>query len=504
MKQIIFILAASLTLISACRNPQRTGNGLITLNLIDLKQVAQVDERYQSFNVEMCEVVGGDFWIPYHLLDTAKLRTEGFAALRRTIAPVDLYEKKLRTLASALGPAYIRVSGTWANATYFQDNDGPKLTTAPEGYENLLTRDEWQGVIDFCKAVDARLVTSFAISDGIRDKEGNWTPGQAGPLLAYTKSIGGEIFAAEMFNEPSHASYGSAPEGYDASYYAKDFAAFRSFVDSVAPNMKLMGPGSTGEGGILPGRGDLPTDELFSALPKPDFDILSYHYYGGVSQRCRGTLTPENALTEDWLSKTELGLSYYEEARDNFLPDAPIWLSETAEAACGGNPWAATYLDCFRYLEQLGRLAKKGVQVVMHNTLAASEYALLDQDTHEPRPNYWAALLWNSLMGTEDYDAGVTADHLGIYVHRLKNSSKGMAVLIVNPKDQEYSIKIPAKAEQYLMTADELQTKKIKLNGEVLELGSDDQLPEIAGEQLNKGLVSLPAYSILFMSFKNI
>ena len=86
-------------------------------------------------------------------------------------------------------------------------------------------------------------------------------------------------------------------------------------MDSVAPEMKLMGPGSTGEGGILSAGGDLPTDEIFSALPKPDFDIFSYHYYGGVSKRCRGTLTPENALTADWLGKTELGLRYYEERK---------------------------------------------------------------------------------------------------------------------------------------------------------------------------------------------
>ena len=74
-----------------------------TLNLTDLKQVGEVDERYQSFNVEMCEVVGGDFWIPYDLLDPEKAKAGGFAALKRTIPPVNLYDNKLRTLASALG-----------------------------------------------------------------------------------------------------------------------------------------------------------------------------------------------------------------------------------------------------------------------------------------------------------------------------------------------------------------------------------------------------------------
>ena len=84
-----------------------------------------------------------------------------------------------------------------------------------------------------------------------------------------------------------------------------------------------------------------------------------------------------------------------------------MWLTETAGAACGGDPWASTFLDTFRYLDQLGRLAKAGVQMVAHNTLAASDYGLLDEKTLRPRPSYWAALLWRRLMGTTVLDAGV-------------------------------------------------------------------------------------------------
>jgi heparanase 1 len=474
------------------------------LNLKGLNQLAEVDKRYQSFNIEMCEVVGGDFWIPYELLDPEKVRSGGFAALKRTIPPIDLSENKLRRLASALGPTYIRVSGTWANTTYFQDNDNPELDMAPSGYENVLTREEWKGVIDFCDAVDGKLVTSFAISKGMRDDKGNWTPAQINPLINYTKSIGGEIVAAEMFNEPSHAGFGGTPADYNASYYARDFAAFKSYVDKNLPGMKIVGPGSTGEGGILGAGVDLSTDSIFAAEPKPEFEIFSYHFYGGVSKRCMGALTPENALTEEWLGKTELGLKYYEDARDKYQPDALIWLTETAEAACGGDPWAATYIDCFRYLEQLGRLAKKGVQVVMHNTLAASEYGLLEQATHEPRPNYWAALLWNRLMGTKVYDAGIIDKGIDIFVHNLKNTSDGLAVLIVNPGDSIHSLNIPAEAEQYLLTADELLTKTVKLNGKVLQLTPDDELPAIDGEKISAGEVMLPPHSILFLSFSKI
>lgn len=491
----------SLLVLVSCQTQDGQQHTLPKLELTELSQIGEVDERYQSVNVEMCEVVGGDFWIPYALIDTAKVKKEGFAALKKKIPPIDLYNQKLRNLATALGPMYVRVSGTWANTTYFQDNDEPKLAVAPEGYENVLTRKEWKGVIDFCQAIDARLVTSFAISSGMRDKDGNWTPAQVQPLLDYTQSIGGEIAAAEMFNEPSHASHGGAPEGYDANSYAEDFVRFKKYVAEALPGMKIMGLGSTGEGGIIPVGEAMSTEKILSAQPKPDFDIFSYHFYGTVSRRCRGQHSPEQALTADWLSKTELGLQYYEKARDQYLPDAPIWLTETAEAACGGNPWASTYLDVFRYLEQLGRLAKKGVQVVMHNTLNASEYALLDQETHDPRPNYWAALLWNRLMGRQVYAADTLAAGIDVFVHNRKASSSGRTVLILNTNDSDFSFEIPAEAEQYLLTADQLLTKKVQLNGAELALQPDHTLPILKGKKVLAGKMQLPAHSILFLQF---
>ena len=96
-------------------------------------------------------------------------------------------------------------------------------------------------------------------------------------------------------------------------------------------------------------------------------------------------------------------------------------LTETADAACGGNPWAATFLDTFRYLDQLGRMAKRGVQVHMHNTLASSDYGLLDDKSFAPRPNYWGALLWRKFMGTTVLDAGASPVP-GLHLSRIISS----------------------------------------------------------------------------------
>jgi hypothetical protein len=78
--------------------------------------------------------------------------------------PADLYNRRLRALGAALGPAYVRVSGTWANSVYFRNDDAPAMATPPEGFTGVLTRAEWRGAVDFAKAVDAKLVTSFTIS----------------------------------------------------------------------------------------------------------------------------------------------------------------------------------------------------------------------------------------------------------------------------------------------------------------------------------------------------
>jgi heparanase len=116
--------------------------------------------------------------------------------------PIDLTKARLAKLTAALGPAYMRVSGTWANTVYFHDSD-TFAPNPPNGFQGVLTRLQWRRVIEFARAVNAKLITSFAISTGVRDAAGVWTPDQARKLITYTKTIGGDIGAAEFFNEPT-------------------------------------------------------------------------------------------------------------------------------------------------------------------------------------------------------------------------------------------------------------------------------------------------------------
>lgn len=465
----------------------------VTIDPARLRRVGTIDPRFQSYNVEMVEVTGGAFWKPYGSIAEASPASTGSQLGVDTSQfeyrpPIDLANARLRLLARALGPAYIRVAGTWANSVYFADSDTPPVK-APDGFKGVLTRQQWRGVVAFAKATDAKIVTSFAVSPGVRDNNGAWTADMAGRWLAYTRAIGGTITAAEFMNEPTIAGIGGAPKGYDATAYGRDFKSFRAFVKRAAPDMLILGPGSATETpepwGMPPGiPGSIPSTELL-ANGGADIDAFSYHHYGAASVRCEASHMPqtrlEDALSEQWLARTSITHAYYASLRDRYAPGRSIWMTEGADAACGGNPWGGSFIDSFRYLDQLGRLAKQGVQVSIHNTLAAGSYSLLDPKDLNPKANYWAALLWHRLMGATVLDAGIPLQPgLHIYAHCQPDRAGGVALLVINNDvARAASINLPPKRLRYTLSAPDTPSMGVKLNEKLLQLSAHDRLPAI-------------------------
>jgi hypothetical protein len=481
----------------------------------NLPRIGSIDERFQSYNIEMVEVTGGRFWKPYasgaaSAPTNANQPTGMDSSLYEYRQPINLYSARLRKLAAALGPAYVRVSGTWANSTFFQSADSPVPAEAPTGFKGVLTRNEWKGVVEFSKATDAKIVTSFAISSGTRDANGVWTPEQAKQIFDYTKSLGGSIAAAELFNEPTMPEMGGAPKGYEAVAFARDVKVFRDYAKAADPKMLVLGPGSVGEGAkskiLIPGLKIMKSEDMLTSTGSA-FDVFSYHTYGAVSIRCKSmgadaTTTADAALSEDWLARGGQSEEFYAGLRDRYEPGKPMWNTETAQAACGGDRWASTFLDSFRYLNQLGDLASRGVQVHMHNTLAASDYGLLQEYTFEPRPNYWSALLWRRLMGTTVLDAGKSpSPNLHVYAQCLRNHPGGVTLLVINAdaKDTQ-TLTVPTASERYTLTAQELTDKQVQLNGINLKLGADDALPELKGAATQAGNVTFAPASITFLA----
>lgn len=479
----------------------------ISINPASMTRIGTVDDRFQSYNIEMVEVTGGRFWKPYRPKPRRRLERappitaqggpNGPADMNSNLyayrPPTDLTNSRLQKLAALLAPAYVRVSGTWANSTHFAISDRAP-SAPPPGFHGTLSHQQWLGVVHFSQAVGAQIVTSFAASQGTRDAAGVWMPDEARRLLAYTRSVGGIIAAAEFINEPDVSVAADMPAGYDAAAYGRDLKIFRSFMKANSPETIVLGPGTVGT--------TASASDLFAASASAGVDAISYHYYGALSKRCGNAGAPDSALSEEWLSRTDRTFAFYRFLRDKFEPGRPIWLTETAEAACGGNRWDASFLDTFRYLDQLGRLARAGVQVVMHNTLAASDYGLLDEETLAPRPNYWGALLWRRLMGSIVLDSGGSIQtDLHVYAHCQRGISGGVSLLIINTdRNAAHPLVLPTTTERYTLDAESLRDTTVRLNGLELRLSAVDELPRIEGVRTDAGTLTFAPATITFLA----
>lgn len=522
MGRILIVSAAlaGMTLGAAAQTQPPASAMVVVPNPSKMPATGKVDARYASFNIEMAEITGGRFWRPYPKAGATKpaapashagdhSQPPGTSAdLYQYRPPINLSNPRLVKLARALGPSYLRVSGTWANRTWFQDDDQPARSTPPNGFGSVLTRAQWRGVLNFLHATGDSLVTSFAVSAGTRNAAGEWTPDQARALLDFTRRAGGSVAAAEFMNEPTFPEVGGAPKGYNAAQFARDAKRFAAFLRTASPETVFLGPGGVGEGpnSLLPPGMQMhlmKTDAILAATG-PIFDAFSYHFYGAASRRCQGRTTVAEAMSDEWLDRTLQTEAFYAALRDRYMPGKPMWLTETAEAACGGDPFAGQFADVFRYLNQLGALAQRGVQTVMHNTLAASDYGLLDEQTLEPRPDYWATLEWKRTMGRTVLDPAQKsgAQHgVRLYAQCALAGKGAVTVLVLNTRPTAVTLMLPQAARQATLTAASLTSAHTLLNGKPLATTPDGSLLVPDTLSAHAGKLTLPATSATFLTF---
>ena len=151
----------------------------------------------------------------------------------------------------------------------------------------------------------------------------------------------------------------------------------------------------------------------------------------------------------------------------------------------------------------MGLLAQKGVQVVMHNTLATSDYALIERDTMTPRPNYWAAVLWKRTMGQTVLSSpkSPSAD-VRVYAHCLAGQKGGVGLTVLNTGTTKQPLAVGQNAQSWVMTGQPLDTKQVLVNGKAPTLTDKGDLAGLDGTAV-KGELSVPAQSIAFVAVKD-
>ena len=143
--------------------------------------------------------------------------------------------------------------------------------------------------------------------------------------------------------------------------------------------------------------------------------------------------------------------------------------------------------------------------MIAHNTLAASDYGLLDENTFDPRPNYWAALLWRQLMGatvlnSNDQTPGVPH----FYAHCMDDAPGGVVLLAINTnRTISKTIRLAAPSERYTLTAPDLEGTRVDLNGKQLKLGPGDSIPRLNAVKASSGEITLSPASITFLAIRS-
>lgn len=491
------VMAAS---VAACSSSSKSGTESHTtstvpsadalLEVTGNRPVATLDDRFASYNVEMVTVVGGSFWAPY-----------GSDKSKAERPPIDLSSARLRNLAKALGPAYIRVSGTWANATYF-DPTGKPGEAAPEGFSSVLTGDQWRGVGSFADAVDGEIVTSYPSSPGAFDANGVWKPDEAKKRLAFDKANHIPVVAAELFNEANLPV--NMPTGYTAADYTRDFGTLAEVAQREDPGLKLVGPSATNDVQQMVVPTTMTAEDMARGVG-PQLDAFSYHFYPKMSQRCGGKGTPALGLEASYLDEIDSTRDFYTSLRDRYAPKAPMWVTETAQASCGGDPWSADFVDVIRLVDTFGKLSDSSGNVVFHNTLVGSDYAYLSEDGFATHPDYFAAVLWHRLMGPKVLTPGASkSKDVTVYAQCTPGSKNaGATYTLINTSPDAARTVRPATATKttvYQLTGKSLDSPTVELNGKTLAANDDGTLPAMTGRpSAAASPIELPPASVTFI-----
>jgi hypothetical protein len=107
---------------------------------------------------------------------------------------------------------------------------------------------------------------------------------------------------------------------------------------------------------------------------------------------------------------------------------------------CGGEPGISdTHVDGLWWLDLLGLIAQRGQRVIIRQTLCDSHYALIDDLTLEPNPDYWGSVLWKHLMGTKVLQVNGSRDsaYICAYVHCLKDKRGSIVVLLLKVSETQ-------------------------------------------------------------------
>lgn len=186
----------------------------------------------------------------------------------------------------------------------------------------------------------------------------------------------------------------------------------------------------------------------------------------------------------------------------------------------------------FLWLDKLGYSAIAGLNVVTRQSLFGGNYAMIGSDLM-PNPDWWVSVIYKKFVSEKVLRLSTSLEYLRFYAHCTPKTAwigKVSAITIYGSNLANFSVPVSiqgipvfhrnAKAFLYVLTSDSLQSRyviiifyknklcnvyfnyfrTIKINGEILKLQSNGNLPSfqpIVFEPTQR--ITLPPYSMIFI-----
>ncbi|XP_036833380.1 heparanase isoform X4 [Oncorhynchus mykiss] len=388
-----------------------------------------------------------------------------------------LTSPKLRTLAKALTPAFLRFGGTRQDFMTFN----PTFLHSNENHKNsVFDADDICERLELPPLLEKRLKQEWTLQEIILDKEDlqrkyrsvKFTECAVDLLYSFTNCSGLDLIFG--LNELLRTSGNS----WDSS----NARTLLQFLESGAEAI----------------------------------DACTWHHYyvNGRDTSLEDFLDPEVLNT--------LALKTHEvmETIELTSPGKKVWLGETSSAYGGGAKGLSdTFVAGFMWLDKLGLGAKLGLDVLIRQVLFGSgTYHLVDENL-DPLPDYWLSVLYKRLVGPEVLSIEAFSilgktKRVRVYLHctnKKSTSYKSGAVTLfaLNLSKGPARISVPvtisnSTGEAFVLQSEQpgeegLYSKSVKLNGEVLKMVDERTLPSLQGTPLPAGEhLRLPGYSFAF------
>lgn len=464
--------------------PKKNKYNHIEIRLNTKRVMCDMDDRFLSFSIDAIE-------------------------MKRKFRCFSMFSDKVGKLARALSPAYLRVGGTpqdFATFTtgdntvnkyqHFHHDKGKGRSCEPhfKSWKKMkpfhLSIKQFGDIFEFANSSGLNLIFGVnALTQ--RNTDNSWDESNFLKVLKFSRSKDFPI-AWELGNEPNrYVKYGKSrivtPE-----QLASDYTKLRSLVHDdllVGPSISSHNPKS------------LKYLKRFLASPHTT-NSTTYHYY----HMHESEATIDKYLDPYYLTKIE-GLMH-KMIMFSAGETSQLWLGEFGSSSGGGaKNLSDTYASGFLYLGTLGLASKLCHKVVIRQSLYGGFYGMLDVNTHAPLPDYWTSVLFKRLVGKQSLKVHIKNKNVALHAYCSRNNPDDVTLVAVNFHNKDAAISLRRyfrlNVFAYVLTANALTSKKVKLNGKILKLNKDKEVPTLKGDVVKQPL-KLPGTSYGFFVVKGV